>query len=87
MGNYEKRKYDNSTAKSIYEIYKNPSIYKRRAAEHYERLKDQYNGYDMRYKYDNCMCFQCGFLFVDENTGVIRLFWAIRSNNSVIVDY
>ena len=87
MGNYEITKYNNSTAKSLYEIYKNPSYNKRRAAEYWERIREQYNGFEMRYKKDTSEFFQCGFLFVDEDTGAIKLFWAIRSGHAVIVDF
>lgn len=51
----------NSTENTIYKAYGRPSVYKVRAFERCEDIRDEYNGYSLRVVGHNCSTFTAAF--------------------------
>lgn len=68
---YERSKDYRWTYSSIFQAYGRPSSAKISAWEHCERLRDEFNGTNLRVLSRNTFMFTAGFEFEDEN-GVIN---------------
>lgn len=70
--------------RTLYECYKNPSIYKRRAWSGCEALCKDYNGFELTVNSYNCQMFTARFNFFDNDTGELKTMKITKSYTRII---
>ena len=73
MAEYVSRQYRVSNMDELYKAYGRASQAKWNAWENCKRLCHEYNGWGLKVIGKNCHFFSAGFLFTDEETGVVRI--------------
>ena len=66
---------------TLWDAYKNPSVYKERAYNYCRELSAKYNGYNFRICGHGCQTFSVTFNFNHPETGEICTAWITRDNN------
>lgn len=65
-------RWKNTQKRDLYDVYKNPSLAKRRAWRYCKELCANLNGKDLKVISNNCHFFTAGFQFADKETGVLK---------------
>lgn len=66
---------------TLWDAYKNPSVYKERAYKYCRELCAKYDGFDFRICGHGCQTFSVTFRFPHPATGEICIAWITRDNN------
>lgn len=62
-------RWKNTQERDLYDVYKNPSLAKRRAWRYCENLCASLGGHGLKVVGFNCMKFSAGFEFINDKTG------------------
>lgn len=73
MAEYVSKQYRRSSMDELYKAYGKCSYAKQQAWENCKRLCHEYGGWGLKVIGKNCHFFSAGFLFTDEETGVVRI--------------
>lgn len=73
MAEYVSGQYRLSNMDELYKAYERASQAKWNAWENCKRLCREYDGWGLKVIGKNCHFFSAGFLFTDEETGVVRI--------------